>query len=315
MLDWSAQINDVCLKANRKLSVLRNVKMLNRKTLDLLYKVCVRSVIDYALPIYANTLNVTELARLERVQYRAAKLVTGALHFTSQEKLNIELGWETIKKRITFLGLSLFQKIHLHETRPLIRTCMTKLDFENKYLLRSKGGYLPHPSYGTKFLNSFFPFISKLWNSLPPSTQAKDLVDFKTQLKLDTKPDKIKHYAKGPKISNTLITRFRVGRTYLNLHRYTIGHVDTPDCLCHAKQESSMHYFLDCFLYTAERQALFGLVEHYVPKFSKMSKYAKLNLLLNGIKPLDPEYNHLNTIITNAVQTFIIQTKRFLQKD
>ena len=145
MLDWSAQINDVCLKANRKLSVLRNVKMLNRKTLDLLYKVCVRSVIDYALPIYANTLNVTELARLERVQYRAAKLVTGALHFTSQEKLNIELGWETIKKRITFLGLSLFQKIHLHETRPLIRTCMTKLDFENKYLLRSKGGYLPPP--------------------------------------------------------------------------------------------------------------------------------------------------------------------------
>ena len=76
-----------------------------------------------------------------------------------------------------------------------------------------------------------------------------------------------------------------------------------------------MHYFLDCFLYTAERQALFGLVEHYIPKFSKMSKYAKLNLLLNGIKPLDPEYNHLNTIITNAVQTFIIQTKRFLQKD
>ena len=53
----------------------RNVKMLKRKTLDLLYKVTVRSVIDYALPIYANTLKQTELARLERVQYRAAKLV------------------------------------------------------------------------------------------------------------------------------------------------------------------------------------------------------------------------------------------------
>ena len=88
---------------------------------------------------------------------------------------------------------------------------MTKLDCENNYVLRSKDGYLPHPSYGTKFLNSFFPFISKLWNSLPSSTQAKHLVDFKTQLKIETKPDKIKHYAKGPKISNTLITRFRVG--------------------------------------------------------------------------------------------------------
>ena len=98
-LCWSKQIYETCLKANRKLSVLRNVKMLKRKTLDLLYKVTVRSVKDNALPVYANTLKQTELARLERVQYRAAKLVTGALHFTSKEKLHLELGWESIKKR------------------------------------------------------------------------------------------------------------------------------------------------------------------------------------------------------------------------
>ena len=142
-LDWSTQINDSCLKANRKLSVLRNVKMLKRKTLDLLYKVTVRSVIDYALPIYANTFKQTELTRLECVQYRAARLVTGALHFTSMEKLNIELGWETMKKIIEFLGLSLFHKIHLHETRPLSRTCLSELDVEKKCVTRSKGGYLP----------------------------------------------------------------------------------------------------------------------------------------------------------------------------
>ena len=44
------------------------------------------------MPSYSNALKLTELARLERIQYRAAKLVTGALHFTSQEKLNAELG-------------------------------------------------------------------------------------------------------------------------------------------------------------------------------------------------------------------------------
>ena len=169
-LDWSVQINEVCLKANRKLSVLRNAKMLKRKTLDVLYKIIVRSVIDYALPVYANTLKQTEIARLERVQYRAAKLVTGALHFTSCDKLNIELGWETIQKRIDFLGLCLLHKIHLQETRPLVRNCMTKLDCEKKYLTRSKGGYLPHPNHGTYFLRSFFPYMSKLWNNLPKST-------------------------------------------------------------------------------------------------------------------------------------------------
>ena len=112
-LDWSKQIHETCLRANRKLSVLRKIKCLNRKTLDLLYKVIVRSIMDYAMPIYSNTLKLTELARLERMQYRAAKLVTGALHFTSQDKLNTELGWESIKTRIDFLGLCLFQKIHL----------------------------------------------------------------------------------------------------------------------------------------------------------------------------------------------------------
>ena len=117
--------------------------MLKRKTLDLLYKITVRSVIDYALPIYANTLKKTDLARLERLQYGAAKLVTGALHHTSREKLNNELGWENVKTRIDFLGLSIFHKIHLKETRPLIRSCMTKLDFEKEHVTRSKGGYTP----------------------------------------------------------------------------------------------------------------------------------------------------------------------------
>ena len=86
----------MCLKANKKLSVLKIVKYLNRQTLDILYKLTVRSIIDYALPLFGNTLKQTEMARLEKVQYRAAKIVTGAYHYTSKHKLNIELGWETI---------------------------------------------------------------------------------------------------------------------------------------------------------------------------------------------------------------------------
>ena len=109
-LDWSLQVQQVCLKANRKLSVLRSVKLLNRQTLDLLYKITVRSVIDYALPVYHNNLKQTDIARLETLQYRAAKVVTGALHFTNKDKLNTELGWETIIECGNSLGLNIFQK-------------------------------------------------------------------------------------------------------------------------------------------------------------------------------------------------------------
>ena len=109
-LDWSVQVHEMCLKANKKLSVLRSVKCLNRQTLDILYKLTVRSVIDYALPVFFNNLRQTEKARLENLQYRAAKLVTGAYHFTSKEKLNLELGWETIQCRADMLGLNIFHK-------------------------------------------------------------------------------------------------------------------------------------------------------------------------------------------------------------
>ena len=310
-LDWSVQINDVCLRANKKLSVLRHVKLLKRNTLDLLYKITVRSVIDYALPVYANNLRLTELARLDRIQYRAAKLVTGALHFTSRVKLNIELGWENFDTRIKFLCLSLFHKIHLFETRPLVRNCRSKIDYEKKYLTRSKGGYLPYPFYGDKFKRSFFPYVTSLWNNLDVSLQLLALPEFKSKLKDELKPHKFRHFSKGSKHGNKLLTRMRLERSDLNLHRFTIGQSETPECICHSKQESSQHFLLDCFLYSSERQALFDRVEHYIPKFKSFSKIQKYETLVMGINAKDPFFYSTNTTISIAVQTFIMKTKRF----
>ena len=310
-LDWSIQINDVCLKATRKLSVLRNVKFLKRNTLDMLYKIIIRSVIDYALPVYANNLKLTELARLDRVQYKAGKLVCGALHYTSREKLNTELGWENFHNRIKFLGLSLFQKIHLHETRPLIRSCMSTLDYAKKYLTRSKAGYSPYPNFGNKFSNSFFPYMAKQWNNLDVGTQVMMLPDFKMQLKKDLKPCKYKHFSRGSKLGNSLFSRIRLNRSELNQHKFDIGLHDTPECICHAKSESSLHYIMDCFLYSGERQTLFDLVEHYIPNFLKLSKTKQFEILLFGITPENSDFHTTNTTISIAVQKFILKSKRF----
>ena len=143
--------------------------------------------------------------------------------------------------------------------------------------------------------------------------QAKDLFDFKCQLKSDMKPSKIKHFSTGSKKTNSLLTRFRTGRTSLNLHKFTIGQTDDPSCLCHSKEESPMHYILDCFIYTVERQTLFSLVEHYVPKFPNMNRNCKYELLISGLKINDPDYFDLNKKISIAVQDYINQTKRFMQ--
>ena len=158
-----------------------------------------------------------------------------------------------IGTRIQFLGLSLLQKIHLHETRPLVRNCMSELDYAKKYLTRSKGAYSPYPNYGVKYGNSSCPYMTKLWNNLIVSTQLMALPDFKDQLKIEFKPIKIKHYSKGSKIGNTLLTRIRLDRSDLNLHNFTIGLSETPECLSHANKESSLHYLIECFHYSGER--------------------------------------------------------------
>ena len=108
-------------------------------------------------------------------------------------------------------------------------------------------------------------------------------MDSKTQLQLDMKPVKIKHFSIGSKVVNSLLTRFRTGRTSLNLHRFTIGQEDYSSCMCHAKEESPVHFMIDCFLFTAERQTLFDLVGHYIPKFSTLSEKLKCESLISGL--------------------------------
>ena len=80
-LDWSVQIYNVCLKAYRKQAVIKRVKLLKKHTLDVLFKMIIYSVIDYALPVYYHTLKITEKALLDKAQYTAGKLVTGSLHY------------------------------------------------------------------------------------------------------------------------------------------------------------------------------------------------------------------------------------------
>ena len=105
--------------------------------------------------------------------------------------------------------------------------------------------------------------------------------------------------------------KIRVGRSDLNQHKFIIGLSESPQCLCHHREESPLHYFIDCFLYFLERQTLFEKIEHYIPNFPNFPKYKKLDIILKGIYIDNPDLLPLNTTLTIAVQNFIIQTNRF----
>ena len=104
--------------------------------------------------------------------------------------------------------------------------------------------------------------------------------EFKVKLKTKLKLARYKHFSYGSRLANKLWTRIRLGRSNLNTHGFEIQKVDSPSCLCHFKNETPMHYFLDCFLYTIECQLLFDLVGQLVSNFNQIPKYKQINVLI-----------------------------------
>ena len=136
-LSWTRHIHETCLRANRKLAVLRKVKYLKRHTLDLLYKITLRSIIDYFIVLYYNNCTDKEKARYDKIQYNKGRLVTSKLKYTSKEILFSELGWETIERRAYTLGIFLYHKIVKGETRPLIKSLLPEYNTSNHHNLKN----------------------------------------------------------------------------------------------------------------------------------------------------------------------------------
>ena len=309
-LDWGVQVYNVCLRANRKLAVLRRVKLLKRHTLDVLYKLTVRSVVDYALPVYYHSLKVTEKALLDKIQYTAGKVVTGALHYTSSAKLDNELGWESIATRADTLGYSVFHKISKGETRPLIQTCLPQRVFCNQTL--RFGGFVPFAYKNVKYANSFFPLFTSKYNKLQSKIKSLNVVDFKDYIKSNIKPPRYKHFYAGSKQGNMLLTRIRVGRSFLNSHSHSIGLSDTNTCKCNdTVAETPQHYFTQCPEYTEHRSTLHDQVEQFIPQFRRLPLKRQFDILVHGYDPSNHELKNINNKIMISSQQFIFKTKRF----
>ena len=278
-----------------------------------MYKLQIRSVIDYGLSIYYHNLKQSDIYRLNQIQYRAGKLVTGALHFTSTSKLFIELGWEELSCRAKFLGLTIFHKIHLGLTRPLIKSCMPSLRV-NQNNTRATISYERFPQKSVQFSKSFFPYFSKLWSSLNKNIKCNtDFTKFKENLSSLYKPIKNRHFKYGSKNGNRYLTHLRVGRSFLNSHRFVTGLAEDIICLkCDEnKTEDIYHFVMSCTSYNLPRASLFSKISKLIPNFSSLSMKNKLNTLLNGINTKSNTFDCRNVPIMFAMQSYILSTKRF----
>ena len=158
---------------------------------------------------------------------------------------------------------------------------------------RNYKSYQNYPNFGVKLSKSFFPYFTKMFCALAPTMSILELSEFKKELKVS----KFKHFSYVSKLGNKLITRLRVGRSFLHSHSYAVGKAISPECSCHARQETSRHYLLHCFLYTVERQNLLDLVSQHVPNFNQLPLYKQENILLFGKPGKEEDVKDINISI------------------
>ena len=66
---------------------------------------------------------------------------------------------------------------------------------------------------------------------------------------------------------------------------------------------------MKCFLYNQERLTLMSKVETLLPKFGNFTEKQKLEILLFGIYPDNPDFYQTNKYLQIKVQQFLCQLK------
>ena len=182
-LNWSHHLDEVVPKAQRNLNLLRrNLYGCTSRTKETAYMTLVRPVLEYASSVWdphqANHIN-----RVERVQRRAARFVTGQHQWDVRVTgLMQGLGWRQLQERRLGARLSIFYKDIINGQSAIrlpsgvthtTKTTWTSHDLQFTSPTASKDSY--------KF--SFFPRTVRVWNILPHAlVHAPSTETFKTRL-------------------------------------------------------------------------------------------------------------------------------------
>ena len=156
-LKWNAHVNNVVLKASKRLYLLRLLKRadLDVKSLIQFYCTCIRSILEYACQTFHSSLPQYLSDDIERIQKRALRIIFPDLHYNEAlESARLT----TLCARREELCMKLFSSIEedsQHKLRHLLpepNTSCYNFRTARKYQL---------PQINTKrYLKSFIPFCA-----------------------------------------------------------------------------------------------------------------------------------------------------------
>ena len=183
-LSWSPHINSIANRANVSLGFLkRNLKHCPSQLKETAYIALVRSILEYACPIWDPHLR-KDVDLLERVQRRAARFVNsdGYRSTSSVTSMLQSLGWKNLEDRRRDVRLALlFKIVHGQVAVSVDDIHLTKADSRTRAKHPHK--YRHKPANTTELQNFFTHRTIAEWNSLKADTvTACSLDSFKARL-------------------------------------------------------------------------------------------------------------------------------------
>ena len=149
-LDFNKHLDERINNCNKIIGMMKTLcTSVSRQSLLTIYKSFVRPISDYAGIIYDKLHKDSFIEKIERVQFSACLVITGAYKGTSREYLYQDLGLESLKHRRWHRKLCFFYKIvkalsskyltlylHLHNN-PIYQTRSTAKNIEKQTASRT----------------------------------------------------------------------------------------------------------------------------------------------------------------------------------
>ena len=183
-LNWKEHIKTVSTKVSRAIGFPKHAKaFLPQETLKTLYTDIVEPHLRYCCSVWGCA-GLTELNQLQKLQNRAARIITSSNFDTPSRPLIDQLGWKTIDELLASETKTMVFK-SLHELAPqYFCDLFTRNSKSSSYVLRNSETNLRLPKKKSSNGQKYFSYRgAKAWNDLPPDTkQASSLNSFKKSI-------------------------------------------------------------------------------------------------------------------------------------
>ena len=134
-LNWSSHLNQLILKLNRNLNLLKlSRNMMTQESKLLVYCSHIESHIQYAILLWGNGASNEQINRLQKIQNKALQYVTNKNKALENKK---ELKVLNITSMIELANLKFGYKV-LHKLLPPVTNNLCMFDSKNKILIKQQ---------------------------------------------------------------------------------------------------------------------------------------------------------------------------------